>query len=903
MKYTKKLSVFSIVLLFSLISSLVFPSSVLADDTTPPPAETTEVVPPTEEPVETPQPPAVEETPIATATEEPVTEQPAAVDPALTPSASEEAPVEQETVAEEQEEISVAEIVSAAAESDIILADSDGDPILLTTVEATETIATGDPYFTRGGILYRFLPVGGCTAYGGVSATCFESSTPIQSALDNVKLNGLPDNKTVYVEAGTYAEQIVIETAGLILMGDPGNTTVPGAGANAPILDGFTISGNTTGITIAVEGVTVSGFIIQNYDTAISQPVVVGSNAISILNNTIQNNGDGIKVQSSIGAPGTTINYNVFLNNTGYDIVNNDPNDKNNQFTNAENNYWGCSLGPIVAYKKFEKQGKNDVFVGWRYRIWASPNTGGPTNTGEYVTNPDPSCALLYGSDDLWKFQINSQDYSPYKLIIRSIQTTFETPTATPTDTPTETATVTPTDTPTETPTPTDTPTETVTSTPTDTPTETPTETATITPTDTPTETATSTPTDTPTETPTSTPTDTPVETPTPTDTPTETPTRAPTDTPTETPTSAPTSAPTNAPIVQTQTTNQPVSTPVRPSLSFTGYIPITGGEMHAIAAGIAHTCAITPEGGVQCWGNNSYGQLGDGTNTSSNVPVNVLRIAGGTTIVAGGNHTCVLAGNDVWCWGQNSQGQLGDGTTSNRSIPVKVLTGVVDITAGPDYTCAVMTYGQVMCWGNNDQGQLANGTKTDSTLPARAELISGISNVDAGQNGSCGITASGLLRCLESNSTDDLSAQSLDTTLDVAVNRFGSAVIALNGEGVPVIFQSGYFQTISNVKNAWDIDGGSEHTCALLRDGTVKCWGSNSYGQLGQNSWTSSLVPQSVLNVSGAWQLAVGRNHACVLITSDSPSANDIQCWGLNTDGQLGNGTNVNSPMPVFVK
>lgn len=284
-------------------------------------------------------------------------------------------------------------------------------------------------------------------------------------------------------------------------------------------------------------------------------------------------------------------------------------------------------------------------------------------------------------------------------------------------------------------------------------------------------------------------------------------------------------------------------------------------------------------------------------------MPVNVLGISGGSTIVAGANHTCLLTGNDVWCWGQNSQGQLGDGTTTHRNIPVKVLGSAVDITAGPDYTCAVMIYGQVMCWGNNDQGQLANGTKTDSTIPTLAALISGISNVDAGQNRSCGLTSNGLLRCLKSNSTDDLSGQSLDTTLDVAVNRFGSAVMALNSDGVPVIFQSGYFKTISNVNDAWDIDGGSGHTCALLRDGTVKCWGSNAYGQLGRNSWTSSSVPQSVLNVSGAWQLAVGRNHACVLITTSSPSAKDIMCWGLNTDGQLGNGSNVNSPMPVFVE
>ena len=92
----------------------------------------------------------------------------------------------------------------------------------------------------------------------------------------------LADDSTVYVGPGTYAEQLVIETKNLILMGIPGDPSVAGAAWNAPVLDGANLAGTTTGITITVEGVTISGFIIKNYDTAISQPVVVGSNAINI---------------------------------------------------------------------------------------------------------------------------------------------------------------------------------------------------------------------------------------------------------------------------------------------------------------------------------------------------------------------------------------------------------------------------------------------------------------------------------------------------------------------------------------------------------------------------------------------------------------------------------------------
>jgi len=310
----------------------------------------------------------------------------------------------------------------------------------------------------------------------------------------------------------------------------------------------------------------------------------------------------------------------------------------------------------------------------------------------------------------------------------------------------------------------------------------------------------------------------------------------------------------------------------------------------------------------VQCWGNNIFGQLGDGTNVGSNIPVNVHGLEGATTIVAGGNHTCVLTGSEVWCWGQNSKGQVGDGTTMDRNIPVMVLNGAVNITAGLDYTCAVMLNGSVMCWGNNDQGQLADGTKTGHTTPTLASLISGISNVDAGQNKSCGLTNTGLLRCLNGGSTQELggiipnTGGSPLTNLDVAVNRFGSLVMALTEDGVPVAYQAGKFKMINHVSQATDVDSGVGHACALQSDGTVKCWGSNYYGQLGRNSLISSSDPQLVLNLSGAWQLAVGKYHACVLTTSKDGVSDTIQCWGLNKDGQLGNGTNINSPVPVSV-
>jgi len=334
----------------------------------------------------------------------------------------------------------------------------------------------------------------------------------------------------------------------------------------------------------------------------------------------------------------------------------------------------------------------------------------------------------------------------------------------------------------------------------------------------------------------------------------------------------------------------------------------VTGGEVHAIAAGWAHTCAITPEGGVICWGNNTYGQLGDGNNTASNVPVDVVGLSGGQTIVAGANHTCLLAGGEVWCWGQNNKGQIGNGTTTNASKPVKVLGSVSDITAGLDYTCAVLLNGHVMCWGNNANGQLADGTRISHTLPTAANLISGVSNLDGGDTRTCALTPAGLITCWSGGGAAQnigglvpVTGGQPEPNTDVAVNRFGSLVVGVDEHGMPITFQSGQFKQVSAVNGVTDIDSGVQHVCALLKDGTVKCWGSNNFGQLGDNSTANSTSPVGVLDLTAASDLAVGRNHACAIVGSN-PAKPGIECWGLNTDGQLGDGNNTNSSKPVEV-
>ncbi|MBL8055523.1 MAG: hypothetical protein JNK29_02440, partial [Anaerolineales bacterium] len=143
------------------------------------------------------------------------------------------------------------------------------------------------------------------------------------------------------------------------------------------------------------------------------------------------------------------------------------------------------------------------------------------------------------------------------------------------------------------------------------------------------------------------------------------------------------------------------------------------------LAAGIGHTCALTADGGVKCWGANGDGQLGDGTTLNQGAPVAVAGLTSGVTAVATGwRHTCALtAAGGVKCWGWNDYGQLGDGTTTNRLTPVDVAgltSGVTALAAGNTHTCALTAAGGAKCWGYNLFGQLGDGTTTNRLTPVR---------------------------------------------------------------------------------------------------------------------------------------------------------------------------------------
>jgi alpha-tubulin suppressor-like RCC1 family protein len=220
------------------------------------------------------------------------------------------------------------------------------------------------------------------------------------------------------------------------------------------------------------------------------------------------------------------------------------------------------------------------------------------------------------------------------------------------------------------------------------------------------------------------------------------------------------------------------------------------------VAAGTAHTCALSPGGGMHCWGTNELGQLGDGKGVKSrSVPEDVVGLQeGAASLSASGDHTCVLmATTGVRCWGNNQYGQLGDGTNTNRFVPVDLLAlgrGVDAVAAGANHSCA-MVEGVVKCWGWNYHGQLGDGMKTTVSEPKPVGGVpADLTAVAAGGDHTCALTARGGVICWGRNEFGQLGdGTTFDSAIPVDVKGLQdplrvSELLTLDGEG-PVAFSS----------------------------------------------------------------------------------------------------------------
>lgn len=362
------------------------------------------------------------------------------------------------------------------------------------------------------------------------------------------------------------------------------------------------------------------------------------------------------------------------------------------------------------------------------------------------------------------------------------------------------------------------------------------------------------------------------------------------------------------------------------------------GDGVRAVATGYRHTCAVTDAGGVRCWGANESGQLGNGATTASSTPVDVVGLThGAVAVAAGAHHSCVLTdAGGVKCWGLNDGGQLGNGTNINSSRPVGVrglASGVTAIAAGAGWVCALTSAGGVKCWGWNHYGQLGNGRADDtSTTPVGVSgLATGVKAISANGLHACALTTTGHVKCWGSSSDPaSLQTKGTDSRVPIAVSSLGGDAAAISAGGLHacVITRAGVVKcwgtnrdgelgngskvdsnspvAVSNLtKGATSLSAGSTddflptHTCALTRTGGVECWGPNRDGQLGNGSTTDSSRPVEASDLtSGVLTVAIGGSHTCA-ITKD----HRLKCWGANSAGQLGNGSNANSPTPVDVR
>ena len=297
----------------------------------------------------------------------------------------------------------------------------------------------------------------------------------------------------------------------------------------------------------------------------------------------------------------------------------------------------------------------------------------------------------------------------------------------------------------------------------------------------------------------------------------------------------------------------------------------------------------------MSCWGANHKGQLGNGTiSNGSSVPAQVPGITGATQLSASDNSTCaVVASGRVRCWGGNLHGQLGNGSTTDDGVPTPVevrnLTGATEVSVGISHTCARRSDGTARCWGDNYWGQLGDGDTQPADQPRTSPVVvvneSGTSNligvetIAVGKDHTCATVANGTVRCWGSNS----------------FGQVGNGVAEDEDERIPHPRPS----VVADVVDAVDITAGATHTCALIVGGTVDCWGGNQSGQLGRTYVNEDPNPTAypVGGLTGATAIAAGFAHTCVIVGDGT-----ARCWGDNNSGQLGNGTTVNSNVPVVV-
>jgi hypothetical protein len=323
--------------------------------------------------------------------------------------------------------------------------------------------------------------------------------------------------------------------------------------------------------------------------------------------------------------------------------------------------------------------------------------------------------------------------------------------------------------------------------------------------------------------------------------------------------------------------------------------VPLNGAV--ALEAGGGFACALMSNGGVQCFGANDSGQLGDGLPTQNRIVANyVSGLSGGVAALGvsrGGDrggpaHACAVLSSDgsVKCWGSNAAGQLGNGASgANQPLPVSVIGlggPATAVALGTEHTCALLADKTVRCWG--DAVAVGHGAASPQPTPIAVPELTNVSAITAAARHTCALLGTGAVKCWGSNDRGQLgngTTTSSPVAVDVASLSGGIVAISAGG-GRPANAMAGSF------------------TCALTTAGGVKCWGANHQGQVGDGTQTDRLTPFDVAGLtSGVAQISTGgmpfllshlsegaMAHACVV-----PSAGGLKCWGSNRCAQAGPG------------
>ncbi|HEX3759946.1 MAG TPA: hypothetical protein VHW23_14625 [Kofleriaceae bacterium] len=292
---------------------------------------------------------------------------------------------------------------------------------------------------------------------------------------------------------------------------------------------------------------------------------------------------------------------------------------------------------------------------------------------------------------------------------------------------------------------------------------------------------------------------------------------------------------------------------------------PVAGlGSVQQVATGFSHACVVN-QGTVECWGANNNGQLGDATNYTRGYPLTVPGLTGVTQVDAGAATTCALAGGAVSCWGQGNAGQLGNAALFDMNAPVSVMMlkpNVSSIAVGDGHVCAVQADKTVSCWGGGGGGQLGDGGFSNSSLPTVAAGLSNIEQVTAAGGFTCARNGDGGVWCWGVNNDGDLGFE---------INH---------NVGTPT--------QVTALSGITKIDAGGSHACAIKSGGALVCWGDSFLGEVGDGGYDVRSTPVGVAMPGNASvvDVSAGEMHTCAVLGDGS-----VACWGDDRFGQLGDG------------